>query len=134
MGFQEDENTLPRLNGTGWIDQGSIMAQNHSSYFMDFSNGSHSVVPEPPVYILVLATISFVLIFCIGIIGNILVLVVVVCNRNMKTHVNLYLCNLCVADILVLIVCMPTVLIELHTKDAWYFGETMCEFFSLLFW
>lgn len=85
-------------------------------------------VPVAPAYIVVISSILYVLIFVIGILGNIVVIIVVMWNRNMKTAVNVYLINLCVADILVLIVCMPTALVDLYSKDEWYFGEAMCKY------
>lgn len=137
MEISDNETRIHWLTNSSTLNQGASATQNNSNNYEDFANdsniqNSHTVVPEPPLYILVLSTISFVLIFVIGIIGNILVLVVVAFSKNMKTHVNLYLSNLCVADILVLIVCMPTVLIELHTKEVWYFGKVMCEFVFFL--
>lgn len=85
-------------------------------------------VPEAPLYLLVLATLFYVVIFLVGIIGNSLVIAVVIYGRNIRNAVNMYLINLCVADLLVMVVCMPPVLVELHTKDVWYFGEAMCKY------
>ena len=85
------------------------------------------VTPEFPKSFVVICTTMFIFIFLLGIIGNVLVMSVVCFNRNMKTTVNLYLLNLCVADILVLTICMPTALAEIYTRDAWYFGEAMCK-------
>ena len=93
------------------------------------SNGSKTAVtPEFPRSFVVICTTFFILIFLFGILGNVCVMSVVCFNRNMKTAVNLYLLNLCVADILVLTICMPTALVEIYTKDAWYFGEVMCKY------
>ena len=87
-----------------------------------------AVTPEFPRYFVVICTTFFILIFLFGILGNVCVMSVVCFNRNMKTAVNLYLLNLCVADILVLTICMPTALADIYAKDAWYFGEAMCEY------
>ncbi|XP_033755565.1 pyrokinin-1 receptor-like [Pecten maximus] len=88
---------------------------------------SSSNVPEAPVYLLVFATLFYVVIFVVGILGNAAVIAVVIYGRNIKNAVNIYLINLCVADLLVMVVCMPPVLVELHTKEVWYFGEIMCK-------
>ena len=87
---------------------------------------------EPPLYIVLTSTLLYVLIFLIGILGNILVTIVITFSHSMKTTVNMYLMNLCVADILVIIVCMPTALADIFTKEVWYFGETMCKYFFKL--
>lgn len=84
--------------------------------------------PEFPKYIQVTCTIFYVFIFLLGILGNVLVVYVVFMNRNMKTSVNIYLINLCVADLLVLTVCMPTALADVYARDIWYFGSIMCKY------
>lgn len=83
--------------------------------------------PEFPKSFTITATVFFALIFLLGISGNILVISVVYLNKNMKNSVNMYLLNLCVADILVLTICMPTALADIYTRTAWYFGEEMCK-------
>jgi hypothetical protein len=54
----------------------------------------------------------------------------VVCRtKDLCNSTNLFLINLSVADLLVIIVCMPTVLIELHSQpEVWILGEGMCEY------
>ena len=83
--------------------------------------------PEFPRSFTITATIFFAMIFLLGILGNVLVISVVIFNKNMKTSVNMYLLNLCVADILVLTICMPTALADIYTRTAWHFGEAMCK-------
>lgn len=85
-------------------------------------------MPEFPRYIQITCTIFYVFIFLLGVLGNVLVVVVVCLNRNMKTAVNIYLINLCVADLLVLTVCMPTALADVYARDIWYFGSLMCKY------
>lgn len=92
------------------------------------TNRTLKTTPEFPRYIQVTSTIFYVFIFLLGILGNLLVIVVVCMNRNMKTSVNIYLMNLCVADLLVLIVCMPTALADVYARDVWYFGSLMCKY------
>ena len=75
----------------------------------------------------VTATVFFAAIFLLGVLGNMLVISVVCFNKNMKSSVNMYLLNLCVADILVLTICMPTTLADIYTKTAWHFGGVMCK-------
>ena len=89
-------------------------------------------VPEPPLYLLVTISSLMAIIFIVGIVGNIVVVIVIGCNRNMRSVVNTYLMNLCVADLLLLILCMPAALSELIAKDAWIFGEFMCKFLYIL--
>lgn len=92
------------------------------------SNQSLDKLPEPPLYIVLTSTLLYSLIFVIGILGNILVVIVILLSRSMKTTVNMYLMNLCFADVLVIIVCMPTALADIFTKEVWYFGRWMCKY------
>lgn len=87
-------------------------------------------VPEPPDYLVITATVFYIIVFILGVFGNILVIVVILANKNMKSTVNMFLINLCVADLFVMVICMPPTLVELHMKEVWYFGEFMCKYIS----
>ncbi|XP_052238375.1 thyrotropin-releasing hormone receptor-like [Dreissena polymorpha] len=89
-------------------------------------NSSKSEIHSPPEYIVISSSIFYAIIFIVGIVGNILVVVVISCSRRMKTTVNKYLVNLCIADMLVILVCMPTALVDIFTKEVWVFDEFMC--------
>lgn len=110
---------------------GSDMYADNENIFLNVTRKATKKVPEPPEYIVTSITAIYILIFVIGIIGNAVVVIVVGCSRNMRTTVNIYMVNLCVADFLVLLVCMPPILVELHTKDVWYFGPVMCKYLIL---
>ncbi len=56
-----------------------------------------------------------------------MVVVVVVKNLEMRTPTNWLLVNLSVADLLVLLFCMPPALVEFHAKDIWLLGPVMCK-------
>ena len=87
-----------------------------------------------PAHMSLIMTISCSLILVVGIIGNCLVPVVIWNNSDLRNSNNLFLLNLSLADILVLCVSMPTVLVEIHQADpeVWILGRIMCEspFFS----
>lgn len=85
------------------------------------------VTPHPPLYILVITTVVCVFEFVTGIIGNLLVAVVIWKNKDMRNSTNFFLLNLSVADLLVIVVCMPSAVMELHARDYWYLGEFMCK-------
>ncbi len=47
--------------------------------------------------------------------------------RDMRTSTNIFLVNLSIADLLVLLVCTPTALIEMiHHPDRWILGPWLC--------
>lgn len=78
-------------------------------------------------YIFWYVTIANAVIFIIGVTGNIFVLVVVISNKTMITHMNILLCSLSVADLFVLLICQPAGMIEFYGKDRWFLGETLCK-------
>lgn len=84
--------------------------------------------PQFPLYMRALATLACLVILAVGVCGNLLVPLVVVKTKYLRNSTNLFLINLSIADLLVLIVCMPTVLIELHSRpETWPLGEPMCK-------
>lgn len=49
----------------------------------------------------------------------------------MRNSTNIFLTNLSIADLLVLLVCTPTVLVEVNTRpETWVLGHEMCEWQS----
>lgn len=82
-----------------------------------------------PYILRAVATIVCVIILVFGVTGNILVPLVVCRTKELCTNsTNVFLINLSIADLLVLIFCMPSVLIELHSKpEVWTLGEIMCK-------
>lgn len=86
-----------------------------------------SVVVETSMYIYIWVTVVNAVIFLTGVVGNIMVIIVVIRVRDMRTTTNYFLVNLSVADLLVLLICQPSALLEFYAKDRWYIGETLCE-------
>ncbi|XP_049813939.1 G-protein coupled receptor 83-like [Schistocerca nitens] len=86
-------------------------------------------VPQVPAYIRTASTVACVIIMSIGVAGNAMVPAVILRSRDMRNSTNIFLVNLSVADLLVLLVCTPTVLVEVHSRpEVWLLGETMCEY------
>ncbi|KAK6185598.1 hypothetical protein SNE40_007798 [Patella caerulea] len=93
----------------------------------NLSGSSNATMPVMPDYISVTSTLLYVIIFIVGIIGNGLVITVVAINKDMRNSTNTFLVNLAVADLLVILICMPPALAEIFSKDQWFFGEVMCK-------
>ncbi|XP_048580002.1 neuropeptide FF receptor 1 [Nematostella vectensis] len=70
--------------------------------------------------------ICYVLIFIIGVIGNILVCLVVCRQRKMKNVTNYFIVNLAAADLAVLLICIPFDFGEIIT-NYWPYGSIMCK-------
>lgn len=59
----------------------------------------------------VILTIAYSMVFVIGIVGNSLVVAIVCKSPRMRTVTNYFIANLALADILVLLFCLPATLI-----------------------
>ena len=57
----------------------------------------------------------YIIIICIGVVGNVLVIVAVTQVPSMKTATNLFICNLACADLIVTTICCPLVLTHMIT-------------------
>ena len=88
------------------------------------NNRSEETTVVLPEYI---ATTSFVLcslVLAVGLLGNLLVIIVILTNKLLRSSTNLFLLNLSVADLMVLVTSTPTSLIEIATRnEAWIFGK-----------
>lgn len=92
--------------------------------------GDAPAMPEPPHYILGLASVFYTLSFTVGLIGNVFVLIIVFGFKRMQSRMNLFFVNLSITDILILLVCMPSAVVDLFAKEVWYFGEFMCKYIN----
>lgn len=83
---------------------------------------------EIPLYIRIVSTAFCCAVFLVGVIGNLMVPMIIVMNKDMQNSTHLFLLNLSLADLLVLLVCLPTAFVELHSPpDVWFLGNSMCE-------
>lgn len=72
-------------------------------------------------------SLAYLLIFMVGVMGNLLVVVAVLGRPHMRTTTNMYILNMAAADILMCLVSVP--LTPLSTfMDRWIFGEILCKF------
>uniref|UniRef100_A0A3B3ZLV9 G-protein coupled receptors family 1 profile domain-containing protein n=1 Tax=Periophthalmus magnuspinnatus TaxID=409849 RepID=A0A3B3ZLV9_9GOBI len=75
----------------------------------------------------------YLLIFLIGVVGNVLTCTVIVRNKVMWTPTNYYLFSLAVSDLLVLLLGMPLELYELWQNYPFLLGKGGCYFKTFLF-
>lgn len=64
-------------------------------------------------------TIFYTSIFIIGVTGNFLVLFVIMKEKELRNFTNYLLANLSVADLLVLLTCVPSGIHDLFAKERW---------------
>ncbi len=81
-------------------------------------------------YLYLTVSVFYALVFLFGVTGNVLVIAVICRIPEMFTATNCFLVNLSVADLLVLLVCMPPAFVEFIDKDKWQMGAFMCKYLN----
>uniref|UniRef100_A0A3Q3F8W4 Gastrin/cholecystokinin type B receptor n=1 Tax=Kryptolebias marmoratus TaxID=37003 RepID=A0A3Q3F8W4_KRYMA len=71
------------------------------------------------------------LIFLLSVFGNLLIIVVLIVNKRMRTVTNSFLLSLAVSDLMMAVICMPFTLIPNILED-FIFGASMCKIVSYL--
>uniref|UniRef100_A0A0C9QBK4 GHSR_0 protein n=1 Tax=Fopius arisanus TaxID=64838 RepID=A0A0C9QBK4_9HYME len=114
----------------------------NSSYYTTIIDGSSTLdgfsVTDPvnetgiaymlPPYIRMTSMVIVIVVMVLGIIGNLMVPLVVLRGKDLRNSTNIFLVNLSVADLCVLLVCAPTVLVEINSgPQVWPLGEHMCK-------
>ena len=110
---------------------------------MDLNNQSIPTIPDPvsdpnspishanlltvPLHTYIILTICYVFISVVGVIGNITVIVIIGRYQDMRSTTNVGMLSLAIADLLILVVCMPTALMEFYGRDQWLLGSFMCK-------
>ncbi|KAM4616254.1 alpha-1A adrenergic receptor [Polymixia lowei] len=90
------------------------------------SNCSHVLVPELNVVKAVLLGLVLGIFIMFGVVGNILVILSVVCHRNLRTVTHYFIVNLAVADLLLSSTVLPFSAI-FEILDRWVFGRVFCN-------
>lgn len=99
-----------------------------------FGFNNETVNPVFPSYIRTISMVFCILIMCLGVVGNVMVPIVIFRTKDMRNSTNIFLVNLSFADLMVLLVCTPTVLVEVNSRpETWVLGEEMCKFFSFFY-
>lgn len=79
----------------------------------------------------VLVPLLFGCIAILGFIGNLLVIVVVVFDRQMRSSTNILIVSLAVADLLFIIFCVPFTAYR-YSMTNWPFGDVMCKLYQYM--
>ncbi|XP_072388543.1 growth hormone secretagogue receptor type 1 isoform X2 [Diabrotica undecimpunctata] len=92
------------------------------------TNFTEGIYPVFPSYIRTTSMVFCIIIMCLGVIGNVMVPIVIFKTKDMRNSTNIFLVNLSVADLMVLLVCTPTVLVEVNSRpETWVLGREMCK-------
>ncbi|KAL2090208.1 hypothetical protein ACEWY4_014896 [Coilia grayii] len=77
--------------------------------------------------------VAYLVIFLVGVLGNVMTCVVIASNRVMWTPTNYYLFSLAVSDLLVLLLGLPLELYEMWKNYPFLLGKGGCYFKTFLF-
>jgi hypothetical protein len=67
--------------------------------------------------------------FIFGTTGNVILLIIIICNKDMRTVPNMYILNLAISDIISLTINLPLSQAN-FMSNTWQHGEFMCKFFE----
>ena len=92
----------------------------------NFTTPQRNLIYEPKVAEVFRLCFS-ALICCSGIMGNVLVCIVTLCNRKAKSSVNYYVMSLAIADLGALVICYPLTLVKAAAPLNWPLGKFVCK-------
>ncbi|XP_060903832.1 alpha-1A adrenergic receptor-like [Labrus mixtus] len=129
MSVSTDNVTNLWKNGSSELD-GTLGAFSQVNFTNNSSSGGNNTQPSEvdltraiPLGLVLGAFIVF------AIMGNILVILAVVCNRHLRTPTNYFIINLAIADLLLGTTVLP-VSATLEILDYWVFGRIFCDIWA----
>jgi 7 transmembrane receptor (rhodopsin family) len=129
----DDKVADAMLSALASAAENNTTAAYYAGFNLTGSADSVSGGPVFPNYIRTTTMIFCIVILGIGVVGNVMVPIVILKSKDMRNSTNIFLMNLSVADLMVLLVCTPTVLVEVNSPpEVWVLGEEMCEYHPLL--
>lgn len=112
------DNDTTQITSITWAMQ-NLSAYNNSSNLLDEDITSNLTVQ-------IIFCVFYIIIFVLGIFGNVLVIFVVGRNRQMHTVTNLFIANQALSDVLLCMLAVPFT--PLYTfMNGWVFGEILCH-------
>ncbi|XP_061693045.1 cholecystokinin receptor-like isoform X2 [Syngnathoides biaculeatus] len=119
--------SLQEVNASGSCVEPWNVSVDASGLSMSCANGS--VLPKSanrPKEMHTLRIVLYTLIFLLGVFGNLLIIIVLLLNKRMRTVTNSFLLSLAISDLMMAIFCMPFTLIPNILED-FIFGAAMCK-------
>ncbi|XP_069696519.1 uncharacterized protein [Periplaneta americana] len=140
VGYMEDFvlcEIPEQVSGLWWGVLGKAQCKNGSiMYEEDYNSVVPNYIERRNVYystydnfVTYVEPIIYILLFTFGVIGNVAILVVIICNSGMRTVPNFYIMNLAVSDLLLLTI---NTLFPYSNKvlDSWQFRDVLCRMFG----
>ncbi|XP_078262916.1 neuropeptide Y receptor type 1-like [Rhinoraja longicauda] len=111
-----------------------VYAENHSIRFnyseRNFTFDHFDQCYSPPAMIFILALVYSAIII-LGVSGNLLLIIIIMKQKEMHNVTNILIVNLSVSDLLISIMCLPFTFVYTF-MDHWIFGEAMCKMNSMI--
>ncbi|XP_032094215.1 alpha-1D adrenergic receptor [Thamnophis elegans] len=126
MTFSDRVNASLNGNHTGEAGGGINDSWNTDDAF---SNGSASSVTQGLSLQSVGVGVFLAIFILLAIVGNILVILSVACNRHLRTVTNYFIINLAIADLLLSTTVLPFSA-TLEVLDLWVFGRIFCDIWA----
>ncbi|XP_028669007.1 alpha-1A adrenergic receptor-like [Erpetoichthys calabaricus] len=124
------------LDSNGALDLGcnesfARLVPQYQELASNTSNGTSEQEPLPSLDITRAATVGLILgaFILFAIVGNILVILSVACNRHLQTPTNYFIINLAIADLLLSTTVLP-VSATREIIDYWVFGRIFCDIWA----
>lgn len=121
VAFGNDSSPLTAANDTAG---GAAQPSNDTASVIQFLDDDLSF----PDYLRNTCMVVCVIILGVGVVGNMMVPIVILKSKDMRNSTNIFLMNLSIADLMVLLICTPTVFVEVNSRpETWVLGEELCE-------
>lgn len=82
---------------------------------------------EEPFALTMVLRLFYVIVFCIGLCGNLFVCVVVIQQRRMRTVMNCFTLNLAISDLIIIVIYVPSQYAAYENNQNWPFGNIGCR-------
>ncbi|XP_028403592.1 neuropeptide FF receptor 2-like [Dendronephthya gigantea] len=82
---------------------------------------------EEPFALTMVLRLFYVIVFCIGLFGNLFVCVVVIQQRRMRTVMNCFTLNLAISDLIIIVIYVPSQYAAYENNQNWPFGNVGCR-------
>ncbi|GAB0089529.1 neuropeptide CCHamide-2 receptor [Sergentomyia squamirostris] len=121
VNFIEDFFSI--ANGRNDTSLGDQMFTSQQPNTTEYNEDYTPYSDRPETYIV---PVVFSIIFVVGVLGNGTLVVIFVRHRAMRNIPNTYIFSLALADLLVILICVPLISI-IYTIESWPWGDTLCR-------
>ena len=111
---------------TSWGAEGGVTTAQASNATLPPSPPDEGATRAFEQIIRIVVPVFFSLIALLGFAGNLMVIAVVVSNRQMRNTTNLLIISLALADLLFIVICVPFTALA-YAIPVWPFGSAWCK-------